>query len=143
MIGNLRYLSPEQVRGEKALDLSDIWGLGVLAWEILAGRGPFDRDSVAATMRASLRGDAPRLDTACSGIPGAYATLFDRCLALDPETRPTAAEIAGALAKPGAELPFPVSGGRREAIWQSWLLHAQLESACRHVRPGVGTSDCD
>lgn len=114
VIGNLRYLSPEQVRGEKAGELSDIWGLGVLAWEILAGRGPFDRDSVAATMRASLLGDAPRLETACSGIPGSYASLFDRCLGLDPETRPTAAEIAGALAEPGAELPLPVSGGRWE-----------------------------
>jgi serine/threonine-protein kinase len=114
VIGNLRYLSPEQVRGEKAGEYSDIWGLGVLAWEILAGRGPFDQDSVAATMRASLLGDAPRLDTACSGIPRLYSTLFDRCLALDPESRPTASEIAGELAVPAAQLAFPVPDGRRE-----------------------------
>jgi DNA-binding SARP family transcriptional activator/tRNA A-37 threonylcarbamoyl transferase component Bud32 len=114
VIGNLRYLSPEQVRGEKAGELSDVWGLGVLAWEILAGRGPFDRDSVAATMRASLLGDAPRLDTACPGIPGSYADLFDRCLALNPENRPTASEIVGELAEPGVELPFRVVGGGTE-----------------------------
>jgi len=80
----------------------------------LVAKLPEERFQTMDDVIAALQPFAPRLDTACSGIPGAYATLFDRCLALDPETRPTAAEIAGALAKPGAEPPFPVSGGRRE-----------------------------
>lgn len=115
VIGNLRYLSPEQVRGEKAGELSDIWGLGVLAWEILVGRGPFDRDSIAATMRASLLGDAPRLDSVNPDIPDSYATLFDRCLALDPERRPTASEIAAELADAGVEEPLPIPGTGAES----------------------------
>ncbi len=101
VIGNLRYLSPEQVRGEKAGERADIWGFGVLAWEILAGRGPFDAESVAATMRASLKGGAPNLDEERPGIPTSSATLFARCLALDPADRPTALEIVQELASPG------------------------------------------
>lgn len=112
VIGNLRYLSPEQVRGEKAGERADIWGFGVLAWEILAGRGPFDAESVAATMRASLKGDAPSLDEERPDIPGSYATLFARCLSLDPADRPTALEIVQELAAPGDAPPDAATSGR-------------------------------
>jgi serine/threonine-protein kinase len=97
VVGNLRYLSPEQVRGERPDARADIWGLGVLAWEIIAGRGPFDRDSVSAALRASLEGNAPRMGEACPEIPAPVAMLFDRCLALEPAARPTAAEIVRKL----------------------------------------------
>jgi serine/threonine-protein kinase len=103
VIGNLRYLSPEQVRGEKVGERADIWGFGVLAWEILAGRGPFDAESVAATLRASLKGGAPSLEEGRPGIPSSYATLIARCLALDPADRPTASEIVQELAAPGEQ----------------------------------------
>ena len=93
VIGNLRYLSPEQVRGAQPDEFADIWGLGVLAWEILTGRGPFDRESVAATMRASLEGDAPRLGEVRADLPAPCGILIDRCLALERSHRPTASEF--------------------------------------------------
>lgn len=97
VIGNLRYLSPEQMADREPTRKSDIWGLGVLAWEILTGRGPFDRDSLAATLRASQESEAPSLTVETTGLTSHEVETLDRCLSPTPADRPEARELASAL----------------------------------------------
>ncbi len=107
VVGNLRYLSPELVEGSPPTDRADMWGLGVLAWEVLAGRGPFDAGSIAATLRASAEGGPPELAVAAPGVTAEEADLFSRCLSVEPTARPVAAEAECILAR---QVRDPVSG---------------------------------
>lgn len=59
LTGTIRYMSPEQVRGEQADHRSDLYSLGVVLYELLSGRPPFDGPNEAATLHAILN-DAPK-----------------------------------------------------------------------------------
>jgi serine/threonine-protein kinase len=97
VVGNLRYLSPEQIRGDEPDEKADLWGLGILAWETLVGRGPFDTGSVAEALRASLEADPPRIAEAVPGLMDAESEVIDRCLERLPSARPEAGDVAGVL----------------------------------------------
>ena len=97
VVGNLRYLSPEQMEGQEADEKADIWGLGVLAWETLTGQGPFDADSLSATLRAGLESDAPSLAGLVPGLTEGEDQVLRRSLDRRPDRRPSAAEVARAL----------------------------------------------
>jgi TolB-like protein/cytochrome c-type biogenesis protein CcmH/NrfG len=111
VLGTAAYLSPEQARGARADERSDLFALGVLLHECLTGASAFLRESFAETLGAVLHAAAPPLD----GVPGArdLARIVERCLAKLPEERPaSAAEVAAALgrlrgAAPADLLPPP------------------------------------
>lgn len=94
VIGNLRYLSPEQLDGRDADEKADIWGLGVLAWEALTGRGPFDAGSLEATLRAGLDSTAPSMADHVPGLTDGEQQVLRRCLDRRPDRRPGAAEVS-------------------------------------------------
>jgi len=60
ILGTVGYMSPEQVRGELVDERSDIFALGVMLHEMLAGRAPFERDTPIETLYAILKEEAPR-----------------------------------------------------------------------------------
>jgi serine/threonine protein kinase len=87
VLGTVGYMSPEQVRGEPADARSDIFAFGVILYEMLTGKRPFQRASSAETMAAILREDPPALSE--SGVmpaPG-LQRVVNRCLAKAPEQR--------------------------------------------------------
>ncbi|HEX6470548.1 MAG TPA: serine/threonine-protein kinase, partial [Streptosporangiaceae bacterium] len=93
-LGTPAYLAPEQVARGPVSPAADIFALGVVLFEALAGRRPFDEDDP--------RTDPPPFP---AGVPAGIAELGERCLAADPAARPAAAEVAaalGALASPPA-----------------------------------------
>lgn len=94
----LAYLSPEQVRGEAATPLSDVYSLGVLAYEALSGRLPFQADNHAALNHQILDAPPPLLDEINPAVPKAVATVIDWALSKDPTERyPTVGQFAWAL----------------------------------------------
>ena len=103
VMGTAHYLSPEQALGEELGPPSDVYGLGVLAYEMLSGTKPFDRPTPIATALAHVQEEAPPLP---DGTPADLVALVRDCLAKDPAERPTAAFIAELLAPatPGPDL---------------------------------------
>ncbi|HYC07857.1 MAG TPA: protein kinase, partial [Candidatus Binatia bacterium] len=97
-LGSVHYFSPEQARGEQATAASDIYSLGIVLYETLTGRRPFEGDSAASIAMARLAGPAPSPSEVRGGIPPALEAIDRRAMALDPGQRfPSAAAMADAL----------------------------------------------
>jgi eukaryotic-like serine/threonine-protein kinase len=100
VMGTPQYLSPEQARGNAATPASDVYSLGVVAFECLAGRRPFVGETPVATALAHLREPVPELP---DDVPADLAGVVRRAMAKEPEDRyPDATELAAALRNPAA-----------------------------------------
>jgi serine/threonine-protein kinase len=98
-IGTPTYMAPEQARGSKTDGLSDIYGLGVVAYQALTGRAPFVGASAVEILVQHLNRPPPALAPRCPDAPYGLVELVERMLAKDPEERPPAAAISTALGK--------------------------------------------
>ena len=96
--GTLAYISPERLRGDAARPAADVWAVGVLLWEALAGRHPFWGGSLLDTARRIEEG-APSLATERPDLDPAIVECVDRALARDPRRRPPAHVLAARLRK--------------------------------------------
>jgi hypothetical protein len=94
--GTLAYISPERLRGQPATPAADVWAVGVLLWESLAGRHPFWESSLLETAKA-IEAGAPPLASVRPDLPRPLLTAVDRALDLDPSRRPSAEALAQAL----------------------------------------------
>jgi eukaryotic-like serine/threonine-protein kinase len=94
--GTLAYIAPERLAGRPAAPASDVWAVGVLLWEALAGRHPFWRSSLLESARAIGAG-APSLATVRPDLPKPVLAAVERALAREPGRRPTAAKLAALL----------------------------------------------
>ncbi|HEX6202910.1 MAG TPA: protein kinase, partial [Thermoanaerobaculia bacterium] len=90
--GTLLYMSPEQVRGGELDGRSDLWSLGVVLFEMLAGRPPFTGAGAGDVLRAIVDGEPLRLEKLRPQVPPELVEIVDRCLAKDRERRYPAAE---------------------------------------------------
>lgn len=101
-LGTPAYMSPEQCRSGEIDFRSDLYSLGIMAWEAIVGRRPFD-GSVNELVRKHLEETPMRLDKALPGIPAVVAGVVTRALSKDPVDRhPSARAMAGSL-RVGAE----------------------------------------
>jgi hypothetical protein len=94
--GTLAYIPPERLRGAAAGPAADVWAVGVLLWEALAGWHPFWKGSLLETARR-IESGAVSLGRARPDLPKPLIALVDRALALDPARRPTAARMAAGV----------------------------------------------
>jgi tRNA A-37 threonylcarbamoyl transferase component Bud32 len=98
VMGTPQYLSPEQAEGKTATPASDVYSLGVVAFECLAGRRPFVAETAIATALMHLREPVPELP---SDVPADLAAVVRRSLAKSPAERfPDANAFAAALRDP-------------------------------------------
>jgi len=94
--GTLAYISPERLRGDGGGSPSDIWAVGVMLWEALAGWHPFWAPSLTGTAK-KIKAGAPPLEAARRDLPRPLLALVDRALERDPADRPDAGELAERL----------------------------------------------
>ncbi len=85
--GKLSYLSPEGVRGHKATALSDIFAMGTVLWEALAGRRLFDGEDDGEVFLKVRNANVPSLLDERPGLPEKVAEVVHRALAVDPNDR--------------------------------------------------------
>jgi serine/threonine protein kinase len=102
ILGTAGYLSPEQARGERATAASDRYALGVVAWELLTGRRPFESETPTAEAFAHANAPVPSVHAANWALPASFDPVFQRALAKDPSARYAhasefVAELRGAL----------------------------------------------
>jgi hypothetical protein len=100
--GTLSYIAPERLRGEEADGAADVWAVGVVLWEALAGAPPFWGASPVDTARMIAAGPAP-LRKARPDLPRALTQAVDRALSLDPRRRPEPKQLAAQLRASFAE----------------------------------------
>jgi hypothetical protein len=129
MIGSLGYMAPEQIRGDKDIDArADLYSLGCVMFEALAGRRAFEGDHPVTILVQALHDRPPLLAELRPELPEALTGLVDRMLARKAEARPSSAreviealDALGSLA--GARAPQPlsrpstsISGGERRLV---------------------------
>ena len=96
VIGSAPYMSPEQVSGNQKLDgRSDIWSTGVLLYELLTGRRPFEGDGLTTVIVGILKEEPPPLDALTPGLPPRLVAAVARAMEKDPERRTAKAEDLG------------------------------------------------
>jgi Protein kinase domain len=102
-LGTPAYMSPEQARAEPVDPRSDLYTAGVILYELLSGRNPFDADSLGATVGNILRGNAPPLFEIDPTIPEAIDELVSALLRSKPEQRPATASAVRLAIEPFVE----------------------------------------
>ena len=124
VMGTVGYMSPEQVRGQRADPRSDIFAFGAILYEMLTGRRAFRGDSAIETMNAILKDEPPEISASRPGLSPALDRVVRRCLEKSPEERfQSARDLAFALqetvsgtaaAPPATALPASRS---RSILW--------------------------
>jgi tetratricopeptide (TPR) repeat protein len=112
--GTSAYMSPEQARGEAVDQRADIWSLGVVLYEMLAGRLPFRGDYEQAVLYSILN-EAPRpIDEFCPGLPARVREVVDTCLRKDPRDRYQSLDALLAALRRAHDV---ATGARRDGPW--------------------------
>ena len=98
LLGTPQYMAPEQALGEQIDARSDLYALGIVLYEMLAGQPPFRGDSPLATLALQVNAPLPKLRSINPAVPEPVEAMIERALAKDPAQRyPTAGEFRAAL----------------------------------------------
>jgi tRNA A-37 threonylcarbamoyl transferase component Bud32/tetratricopeptide (TPR) repeat protein len=154
IFGTLAYMSPEQARGERVTGASDVFSLGLVLYELAAGRHAYPASSQLVILQAILSEQPLPPSRLQPEIPAALEDVILRMLQKDPIQRPNAKEVAEALADlegriSGVFHVRPVSVARRQTVGhekERAELHSCFESscagrgmlACVSGEPGIG-----
>jgi serine/threonine-protein kinase len=113
-MGSPKYMSPEQIRGDRVDARADVYALGVCMYEMLTGRVPFDRENTVKILMAHMHEMVPSIEN--PDVPTAMVDLVMRCLSKSPDGRPASMDEVILLLKQATGGPtlhsgaFPLSG---------------------------------
>ena len=86
-LGSVHYISPEQAKGGRVDNRSDLYSLGVVMYEMMTGRAPYDGESPVAVAIQHINGGAPMPSTLNPNIPGGLEQIIMKAMAVDPDQR--------------------------------------------------------
>ena len=112
VIGTPQYMSPEQCSQSSPIDArSDVYSLGVIVYEMLAGRVPFTGESPTVIMMKQVQDAPPSIVEARPDLPASIGNVIARALAKQPSDRfETAGEFSEALSAVAADAPSVAAG---------------------------------
>ena len=139
ILGTVAYLSPEQVSTGDAGPRSDVYSVGILAYELLTGATPFTGDSALAVAYQRMDNDVSRPSGVIAGVPAQFDDLVLQATAREPADRYADAQEMGddleAIVDELGLPPFRVPAPRNSAQHASAALyHSQRSPAARHHR---------
>jgi serine/threonine-protein kinase len=137
-VGTIDYMAPEQIEGRPVDARADIYALGCVLFECLAGSPPFRRETEAATLWAHMRDEPPPVSAAAPGMPAAVDTVLAKALAKTPGERPESCaelvrELRGAFGEPVSAasaasatrvMPPPASSSEHRRSHRWWIAAA-------------------
>ncbi len=138
LLGTVQYLSPEQARGKIVGPQSDLYSLGIVLFEMLTGKLPFEADSPIGVAIKHLQDEAPEVTTLRPDIPAPVAKIVRRALSKDPAERYQTAQAmrqdiqraldpeAPAMLPPPAAPEAPKSPARKKRRWLPWAIAAAI-----------------
>ena len=128
IMGTAKYMSPEQARGFEVSEQTDIWSLGVILYELAAGRAPFEGQSGTDVLASILTAEPVPLQRYSPGIPGELQRIVRKALRKDPEERYQ-------LAK---ELALDLKNLRREMEFNNEIEISRQPTAPSQQSSGIG-----
>jgi serine/threonine protein kinase, bacterial len=142
ILGTAAYLSPEQVQDGTASPRSDVYAVGIVAYELLTGQPPFSGDSPLSVAYQRLDNDVPRPSTVIDGVPDQFDELVGRATAREPADRYADAQDMGArldaivdeLGLPDFRVPAPRNSAqhRSAALYRSQLDEPPTRAPVHH-----------
>jgi hypothetical protein len=153
-VGSVGYMAPEQIDGRPVGGAADVWALGVMLYEWIAGKRPFQRARPSEEAAAVMLASSARLDAVDRRCSAALADLVASCLALDPKARPTAQALGDVVAaqidwtddvtrERATAVADPVGYVGRVAAFRVRQLERLAEDALADAKPFVALACCD
>ncbi|MEU6853337.1 serine/threonine-protein kinase [Actinacidiphila alni] len=112
-VGTPAYIAPESAQGRPQTSAVDVYGAGILLYELVSGRPPFRGDSAIEVLQAHLNQEPRRPST----VPEPLWTVIERCLRKEPGQRPSAENLARALRVVAAGIGVHASPAQAEAAF--------------------------
>lgn len=153
-VGSIGYMSPEQLDGQPVAAAADVWAIGVMLYEAIAGKRPFARPRPTEEVAATLLGAHAKLSAADRRTSEELAALVGRCLVLDAAKRPAMAALVDELraqidwaddiaTERAAAIADPLGYQARVAAFRVRRLERTAREAIDAGKPFVALATCD
>ncbi len=130
IIGSVNYIAPEQVTGSPTDARTDVYSAGIMLFEMLTGRQPFNGETPLAVAYAHVNSDVPAVSTVVGGIPPSVDQLVRAATSRDPNLRPANAAVFMRVARALRGMPEPA-----EAVTGAWAVPAAAATTRTAAEP--------
>ena len=144
IVGTIRYMAPEQIRGGEVDARSDLFSFGAVLFEMLTGRVAFEGTTVTSVRDAVLEGEVPAVSSLQPETRAAVEAVVRRCLVKDPTERfQTAAEVVHELKQASESILYarahstPAGDSQDKGQWSGWKARALLLALAGLVAWGI------
>lgn len=150
LLGTAAYLAPEMIENNQATAQGDLYSVGIMAWEMLTGKVPFDSDNPVTLVFKHVHEDVPSVATVCQGIDPSVAAFIAHLTARQVDARPAdGAAAAEELSQLAAKLPLeawqyrlyaePIGGDHTDATAAALVGNIAEQAPLTGVPAGAAT----